>query len=87
MRGVIRMGDPTSHGGMVVTATGRATVNGIQVARQGDACTCPIKGHSGCMIAEGEPTVTIDGIPIAFEGHKTSCGATLISTIPTSARA
>lgn len=86
MKGVIRLGDPTSHGGKVVNATSRATVNGIQVARQGDACTCPIKGHSGCVIAEGDPAVLIDGVPVAFTGHKTSCGAALISTIPTSGR-
>ena len=28
----------------------------------------------------------IDGRPVAFHGHKTSCGATLISSIPTSGR-
>jgi uncharacterized Zn-binding protein involved in type VI secretion len=86
MRGVIRLGDPTSHGGTVIAASSRAIVNGIPVARQGDACTCPIRGHSGCVIAEGDPVVVLDGIPVAFEGHKTSCGATLIASIPTSGR-
>jgi uncharacterized Zn-binding protein involved in type VI secretion len=38
------------------------------------------------VIAEGDPKVLIDGIPVAFEGHKTSCGATLISTAPASVR-
>ena len=39
------------------------------------------------LISEGDPDVKIDGIPVAFEGHKTSCGAVLISTMPTSGRA
>jgi uncharacterized Zn-binding protein involved in type VI secretion len=30
--------------------------------------------------------VLIDGCAVAFDGHKTSCGATLITSIPTSGR-
>jgi uncharacterized Zn-binding protein involved in type VI secretion len=30
--------------------------------------------------------VLIDGVPVAFEGHATSCGAKLISTVGTSGR-
>lgn len=81
MAGVIRLGDPTSHGGKVVSATSRLNIMGIDVARLGDVCTCPRKGHSNCVIVEGDPNWTIDGVPVALEGHKTSCGATLISTL------
>ena len=86
MKGVIRLGDLTSHGGKVITASAAAIVHGIAVARQGDACMCPLKGHKPCTIAEGDPTVLVGGIPVAFEGHKTSCGATLISSVPTSGK-
>ncbi|MCS0610123.1 PAAR domain-containing protein [Massilia solisilvae] len=86
MKGVIRVGDSTSHGGKVVAASSAVAVHGVAVARQGDACTCPVNGHSSCVITEGDPTVLDDGKPVAFEGHKTSCGATLISSIPTSGR-
>lgn len=79
-KGFIRLGDPTSHGGKVVSATARMTVDGIPVALWGDTCTCPITGHTNCVICEGEPGITFDGIPVALDGHKTSCGATLIST-------
>ncbi len=82
MKRVIRLGDPTSHGGNVVSAASNVSVMGIPVARLGDACTCPIPGHSGCTIVEGDSTHTIDGIPVAYEGHKTSCGAALIATVP-----
>lgn len=82
MRNVIRLGDPTSHGGKVMAASAtHFTVGGLPVARVGDACTCPEKGHGNCTIAEGDENFKIDGIPVAFEGHKTSCGATLRATV------
>lgn len=86
MRGVIRLNDPTSHGGLVISASPQSKVLGVAVARKGDRCICPLRGHSACVIAEGDPDVLIDGVPVAFHGHKTSCGATLISTMPISGR-
>lgn len=86
MKNIIRLGDATSHGGKVTAASATVQVNGVAVARQGDACICPISGHSVCVIAEGDLTVLIEGIPVAFQGHKTSCGATLISSTPMSGK-
>ncbi|MBQ5946114.1 PAAR domain-containing protein [Massilia sp. ST3] len=86
MKGVIRLGDSTSHGGKVIAASPTAFVHGVAVARKGDACFCPVNGHSPCTIAEGDPLVLVDGIPVAFQGHKTSCGATLISSAPTTVK-
>lgn len=86
MRGVIRLNDRTSHGGEVVSAAPFSTVMGVAVARMGDKCVCPIPGHGSCVIAEGDPAVLIDGVPVAFHGHKTTCGAALMSTMPTSGR-
>jgi uncharacterized Zn-binding protein involved in type VI secretion len=86
MKNVIRLGDSTSHGGKVIAASGTSFVNGIAVARQGDACICPVSGHSPCVIVEGDPMVLVGGIPVAFQGHKTSCGATLISSVQTSGK-
>ena len=86
MKKVIRLGDPTSHGGAVMTAAQNLTALGIAVARKGDKCTCPIAGHGVCTIVEGDPDWTIDGMPVALEGHQTSCGATLISTIAATGR-
>jgi uncharacterized Zn-binding protein involved in type VI secretion len=82
MRNVIRLGDPTSHGGKVESVSaGHITVDGIAVARVGDVCSCPITGHGNCTIAEGDPHHVIDAIADAYDGHKTTCGATLIPTI------
>lgn len=79
-RAVIRLGDDTSHGGKVITASARMTIDGIPVALWGDRCSCPIDGHDTCVICEGEPEALYDGIPVALEGHKTDCGAVLIPT-------
>ncbi|MGN6652588.1 PAAR domain-containing protein [Trinickia sp.] len=87
MKGIIRVGDATSHGGQVVTGSAVSNVMDRPVARQGDQCTCPIQGHQNCVIAEGDPAFIVDGKPAAFEGHKTSCGATLISSLSSSGRA
>lgn len=79
---VIRVGDPTSHGGKVLASGApQYTVGGIAVALQGDPCSCPHRGHSGVTIAEGDPNHTIAGKAVAYEGHKTSCGATLQATV------
>lgn len=77
-KAVIRLGDPTDHGGKVVSVSAtHFTVDGIPVARVGDRCVCPRRGHDNCVIIEGDPHFTLDGIPVAFEGHRTSCGARL----------
>jgi uncharacterized Zn-binding protein involved in type VI secretion len=81
MRRVIRLNDPTTHGGKVIAAAPNTTVMGVAVARKGDRCFCPLQGHQYCVIAQGDPTVLIDGVPVAFEGHATSCGAKLLSTV------
>ena len=52
----------------------------------GDKCTCSKKGHNNCVIVEGDPNWVIDGRPVALEGHKTSCGAVLISSAPNAGR-
>lgn len=78
MPNVIRLGDPTSHGGKVVEVQAKHyTIDGIPVARVGDRCSCPRAGHDDCTIAEGNPHHLVDGVPVAYEGHKTSCGASL----------
>ncbi|AXF06632.1 PAAR domain-containing protein [Paraburkholderia sp. SIMBA_055] len=86
MRGVIRIGDSTSHGGKVVTGSETSLVMGRGVARIGDRCTCPTSGHRDCVIAEGDENVKINGRAVAFDGHKTSCGATLISSLSSSGK-
>ena len=78
-RGVIRLGDKTDHGGEVVQVAHNVTDMGKPIACKGDMVKCP-KCKGTFPIAEGESTWTIDGVPVAFNGHKISCGAALISS-------
>ena len=82
MKRVIRLGDPTDHGGNVVSAAASTTLFGKQVACLGDAVSCPQQGHGNSTIVEGDGSWLVGGKPVALEGHKTSCGAVLISTLP-----
>jgi uncharacterized Zn-binding protein involved in type VI secretion len=86
MRGVIRVGDSTSHGGEVMTGQEKSRVMDRAVACVGDRCTCPMCGRHDCVIVEGDPDVQINGKAVAFDGHKTSCGVTLISSMTSSGR-
>jgi uncharacterized Zn-binding protein involved in type VI secretion len=79
-KGVIRLGDSTTHGCKVVKAGSKIEVNGIPIARVGDSVACP-ECEGTFSIVEGEPTYTDDGIPVALHGHKTSCGASLITSV------
>ncbi|MYN19962.1 PAAR domain-containing protein [Rugamonas sp. FT107W] len=82
MPNVIRVGDPTSHGGSVLSSSvAHFTVGGKAVVVVGDPCSCPITGHQNCTVASGSETHIVNGKPVAYAGDKTSCGATLISTV------
>jgi len=76
----IVLGDKTSHGGTVISASGFTSTGGIKVARVGDMTACPRKGHGNCPIVSGDPIVIVDGQPVAREGDSTACGATLIAS-------
>ncbi|SFG74725.1 Zn-binding Pro-Ala-Ala-Arg (PAAR) domain-containing protein, incolved in TypeVI secretion [Duganella sp. CF458] len=78
-RPVIRIGDQTSHGGVVKTGSSEFIVDGKGVARLGDTCSCPLH-PSETVIDSGSETYITDGKPTARDGDKTACGATLIAS-------
>lgn len=85
-RKIIVVGDPTSHGGKVISGSSCYTIAGKGIARKGDKVDCPEKYADGSPhgvneIVEGEALMPIDGIPVALEGHKTVCGCQLIGTM------
>jgi uncharacterized Zn-binding protein involved in type VI secretion len=81
MFNVIRLGDDTSHGGKAVSVSApHVTVEGIAIARVGDICSCPIKRHDNCTVAEGDAHHVVEGVRVAYEGCKTTCGAVLIAS-------
>jgi uncharacterized Zn-binding protein involved in type VI secretion len=90
---IIVLGDKTDHGGTVITAGSTTDTNGFPWARQGDMVSCP-KCKGVFPIAQGDPNFISDGAPIAYDGCKVACGATLIggkqgitTTVPASGAA
>jgi uncharacterized Zn-binding protein involved in type VI secretion len=75
---VIYVGDETSHGGKVLTGSSRISLNGRAAARQTDKVSCPRCGDNA--IAEGDSKMLDGDLPLAFHGHKTLCGAILLSS-------
>ena len=78
-RSIIRQGDQTSHGGMVLEGHRTATIHGIPIAGRGHMTHCP-KCKGVFPIAEGVFNHIIYGIQTAVEGMQTTCGAILIAS-------
>ena len=79
-KGVARLGDPGSHGGMIITGANSISVNGRQMARVGDTYACPIHGNN--PIASGVQNFLGEGKLVAHVGSLTACGAVIISGSP-----
>jgi uncharacterized Zn-binding protein involved in type VI secretion len=81
MKDIIRLGDLTTHGGVVLQAFPHTDLNGKPIAGVGHNVSCPLcKGIY--PIAEGSSMYAVDGIPVALDGMKTACGAALIASGP-----
>ena len=81
MKDIIRLGDTTTHGGVVLEAFPQTDLNGKPIAGVGHKVSCPLcKGVF--PIVEGSNTYTISDIPVALDGMKTACGAVLIASAP-----
>lgn len=78
-RPVIRIGDRTSHGGVVQSGSSALIIDGQGVARVGDAVSCPLH-PGGTTINSGSDSYITDGKPTARDGDTTACGATLIAS-------
>lgn len=79
-RGVIRLGDKTTHGGEVISAAPDFTVPGKHVAVAGDSTYWPrCKGNFSIQPAGG--TRKHREKQVAYDQDLTACGARLISSI------
>ena len=76
---IIRVGDPTSHGGTVLEGSLTDICHGKPIASIGHKVMCP-KCGGVFPIVEGVVTTTFYGKGVAIAGMKTSCGASLIPT-------
>lgn len=78
-RAIIRIGDPTSHGGTVLEGFNNFNVYGKDAAGIGHKVSCPTcKGNH--FIIAGAKNFYYFGTEVAVEGMLTSCGAVLIAT-------
>ncbi|WP_339467475.1 PAAR domain-containing protein [Pseudomonas capeferrum] len=79
MKSIIRLGDTTDHGGEVIESIPHTNLNGKPMAGKGHRVACPLcKGVFPIM--EGSSTYRVNGIPVALDGMKTACGASLIAS-------
>ncbi|MBR8056316.1 PAAR domain-containing protein [Burkholderia dolosa] len=79
MKAVVRKGDTTDHGGMVLEGFGLANLNGRPASGVGHMVLCP-KCQGAYPIVQGSSQYTIDGRAVALDGMKTACGASLIAS-------
>lgn len=78
MRCLVRMGDPLHpYGGQVLE--GHYLAHGKPVACVGDHARCNVHGLT--TIIEGCSRSTMDGQPIALDGHRCACGCQLLATL------
>ncbi|AOK42576.1 PAAR domain-containing protein [Burkholderia vietnamiensis] len=76
----IREGDTTSHGGRVLACASTNMMFGKAVALLGDMVACPRCGGVYPIVDVKVKSMTFDGRPVATEGDKTACGASLIAS-------
>jgi len=74
-----RLGDISSHGGVIVSATQRTLVDGRPAARMGDLHACPVPFHGVTRIVSGASKTLVEGRPAARVGDVTGCGAVIVS--------
>ena len=83
---VARLGDTSSHGGVLITAGTQHLDAGPQVCRVGDLHSCPIPTHGVTAIVTGSPNFISQGRSVARGdgggGSVTGCGAVLIGGSP-----
>ncbi|SAL38782.1 PAAR domain-containing protein [Caballeronia telluris] len=78
---LIRLGDPTDHGGAVVSASTTMRFEGRPVARKGDEVSCPKHDIHPNLIIAGDESMTDGGVPIARHGYRAVCGCRLLSSL------
>ena len=76
---IIRKGDPTSHGGVVLEGSLTDICMGQPIAYIGHKVQCP-QCKGAFPIIEGVLTTTFYGKGVALAGMKTACGAVLVAT-------
>jgi len=79
---VARLGDLSSHGGSIISASSTVFADGIPVARVGDLHACPIPGHGTTAISAGSGRFVCEGDVIAVVNSTVGCGAIITTGSP-----
>lgn len=83
MPAVARLGDTSTHGGAIITASSNDKANGIGVARQNDLHQCPISGHGTTPLTSVTPNRKANSRGIITVGATAGCGAVINVGSPT----
>ena len=78
---IVRLGDPSDHGGYMVTASGKMRAKGIVVCNHGDQHVCPIEGHGTTSVSSTAPRFKVNGNTILRDGDVAGCGARINASI------
>ncbi|SAK73259.1 PAAR repeat-containing protein [Caballeronia glebae] len=78
MKQPVRLGDPTSHGGVVKTASSSFDIDGRNVALLHDIVTCPLHGDN--RITECGDGYNENGRQLVADGCRTQCGSIVRAT-------
>lgn len=79
-QGFVLLGDKTTHGGEVVSASSTQFVHGKPVALVGDQVSCPIPGHGVNSIVEGCADWSEEGRALVVNGCRSACGSQIIAS-------
>jgi len=79
MKAIVRKGDSTDHGGIVLEGFDHANLDGRPASGIGHNVSCPKCGGTFAIV-QGSSQYAIDGRPVALDGMKTACGASLIAS-------
>ncbi len=82
-KGIVRLGDKLTSGGVVISASSTMVIEGKTAALVNDIVTCPIVGHGINRIVSGAPKWLSDGKQVAFDQSVCACGCKVISSLPT----
>lgn len=76
MSKIVREGDPSDHGGYMVSASGHFKIGGKTVCVSGDMHHCPIKDH-GTTAVTSSKSLKSNGKSVINVGSVAGCGATI----------
>lgn len=79
---VARLGDPSNHGGTIISASPNVRANGIAVARHGDLHSCPLPGHGITAISSISSGKHVNGQRVLTVGAVAGCGAVISGGSP-----